>query len=370
MSCQFPANKTITATLQWWQVRDTLAQNQTCEPSSLRPNIGGALLPFIFVIIQIIVHLPVIIARVARWEDVQTLSIFLAIFNVAIVAQGYTSTNMAPEHVLVWSPMTLVIDAGAMLQLMVLVRAVHPNWLRELRGTFRHPQANPVELRPLVPGQDTDPNEYPNPPTHNSHPLFVAFVIITSSLLFLAIFALQVAGLVASFRNPPGPILASWCSAMFGHFGVAELDLNCNFHPVTRNVHNGIGCIDLPGARQHTWLIVTKITLILAICIEGVDALILSFVSLEHSWWIVQLRRPWFTMIFGLTMLVLILVVGTMDAYSLPPGISEKIWLIVDTGTEPFICMSRLSPAGLRGQLIGWLDGVLEGWNGIYNGSS
>lgn len=156
---------------------------------------------------------------------------------------------------------------------------------------------------------------------------------------------------------------------MFGYFGVAELDLNCNFHPVVRNVRNGIGCIDLPGTRQRTWLMVTKITLILAVCIEGIDAFILSFVSLQRSWWIVQLKRPWFTMIFGLTMLVLILVVGTMDAYSLPPGISEKIWLVVDTGTAPFVCTAHLPPAGLRGQLIGWLDGLLASWNATYNGS-
>jgi hypothetical protein len=141
MSCEFPANKTISPGLEWWQVSYTLAQNRTCQASYLRPNVGGALLPWLFTVLQIVIHLPVIVARVARWEDVQTLSIFLAIFNVAIVAQGYAATKLAPEHVLVWSPMTLVIDAGAMLQLVVLVRAVHPNWMRELRGTFDRPQA-------------------------------------------------------------------------------------------------------------------------------------------------------------------------------------------------------------------------------------
>jgi hypothetical protein len=151
MSCQIPANTTVSLGLQWWQVSDTLAQNRTCEASYLRPDVGGALLPWLFAVIQIVIHLPVIVARVARWEDVQTLSIFLAIFNVAIVAQGYTATKLAPEHVLVWSPMTLVIDAGAMLQLVVLVRAVHPNWMRELRGAFHRPQARmSLWLTPLA----------------------------------------------------------------------------------------------------------------------------------------------------------------------------------------------------------------------------
>lgn len=141
MSCAIPANTTISPGLQWWQVSDTLGLNRTCQPSYLRPDVGGALLPWLFAAIQIVIHLPVIVARVARWEDVQTLSIVLAIFNVAIVGQGYAATKLAPEHVLVWSPMTLVIDAGAMLQLVVLVRAVHPNWMRQLREVFRRPGA-------------------------------------------------------------------------------------------------------------------------------------------------------------------------------------------------------------------------------------
>jgi hypothetical protein len=113
---------------------------------------------------------------------------------------------------------------------------------------------------------------------------------------------------------------------------------------------------------------VTKITLFLAICIEVIDALILSFVNLSRSWWTVQLKTPWFTMVFGLIMLVLISVVGAMDSYSLPPGISEKIWLVVDSGADPFICTEHLSPAGLRGQLIGWLDGLLQSWKSTYFG--
>lgn len=140
MSCNFSPNTTVSTGLQWWQVADTLAQNRTCQASYLRPDVGGALLPWLFAVIQIIIHLPVIIARVARWEDVQTLSIVLAIFNVAVVAQGYAATKLAPEHVLVWSPMTLVIDAGAMLQLMVLVRAMHLDWVKDLKGVFNRPR--------------------------------------------------------------------------------------------------------------------------------------------------------------------------------------------------------------------------------------
>lgn len=215
-------------------------------------------------------------------------------------------------------------------------------------------------------GQNT--KACPNPQAHEPHPLFVAFVLITSSLLFLAIFGLQVAGLVKSFHKPSETITASWCSPLFGSFGLSELSLDCIIHDLTPDYHKGIGCLDLPGTRQLTWLMVTKITLLLAICIEGIDALILWFVPLDYDLWIVQVKRPWLTMSFGLIMLVLILVVGTMDAYSLPPGISEKIWLVVDSGANPFICTGHLSPAGLRGQLIGWLDGLLQSWKSTYFG--
>lgn len=66
-------------------------------------------------------------------------------------------------------------------------------------------------------------------------------------------------------------------------------------------------------------------------------------------------------------MLVLILGFGASDAYSLPQGISEKIWLIVDSG-EPFVCTVTLRPAGLRGQFLGWLDGLLQSWGVTYFG--
>jgi hypothetical protein len=138
MSCLINPNTTITNTIQWWQVSDTIAQNRTCETTYLRPDVGGALMPWLFTVMQIAVHLPVIIVRVASWEDVQTLSIVLAIFNIALVSQAYLATKLAAEHILVWTPMTLVLDAGAMLQLLVLVRANRPDWWEEFLDVFRN----------------------------------------------------------------------------------------------------------------------------------------------------------------------------------------------------------------------------------------
>lgn len=134
MACSLLPNTTITASLQWWQVSGTLAKNISCAESYARPAVGGALMPWVFTATQIIIHVPVMALRVARWEDAQTLSIILAVFNVALACQAYQSTHLSAEDVLVWSPslMALVIDEGAMLQLIVLVLEVHPNWWAEL----------------------------------------------------------------------------------------------------------------------------------------------------------------------------------------------------------------------------------------------
>jgi hypothetical protein len=144
MSCLISPNKTITDSLQWWQISETFAQNRTCESNYIRPNVGGALMPWLFTALQIVVHIPVVILRVARWEDVQTLSIVLAAFNVAIISQAYAATNLTAEHVLVWSPMSLVLDAGAMLQLVILVKTVHPDWWKKVWTKLRQ---QPMEGR-------------------------------------------------------------------------------------------------------------------------------------------------------------------------------------------------------------------------------
>jgi hypothetical protein len=43
------------------------------------------------------------------------------LFTIFIFIQGYRSTGLAAEKVFVWTPVTLVIDAGSMLHLCVLI---------------------------------------------------------------------------------------------------------------------------------------------------------------------------------------------------------------------------------------------------------
>lgn len=56
-----------------------------------------------------------------RWEKVQVLSLALVAFAVAITVHSHVSTKLKPEGVLLWMPLMLPLDAGAMMQLMVLI---------------------------------------------------------------------------------------------------------------------------------------------------------------------------------------------------------------------------------------------------------
>lgn len=200
-------------------------------------------------------------------------------------------------------------------------------------------------------------------------PKFVAFVMTISSLLFLAIFSLQIAGLVGAVRGQQvKDIKASWCSPMFALFGVSQLDLTCQFHPITSDPQRGIGCIQLPGVRQHTWLLVTAIALAISIITEVIDFVILCRLGPKDIWWKVHLERPFATIIVGLLVLFMILVVGTMDSYNLPTEIAGKVWLVVKIN-QPIVCTGILTPAGLRGQFLGWLDGLLQSWRSTYYGT-
>lgn len=95
----------------------TALQNE----SYLRPNTGGALLPWIYTVIIILIHTPIVVIRVVKWEIMQAWSICFAVFTVAVVTQSYVSTQFDPARILIWTPIILVIDAGSMIQVFFLV---------------------------------------------------------------------------------------------------------------------------------------------------------------------------------------------------------------------------------------------------------
>lgn len=95
----------------------TALQNE----SYLRPNTGGALLPWIYTVLIILIHTPIVVIRVVKWEIMQAWSICFAVFTIVVVTQSYVSTQFDPARILIWTPIILVIDAGSMIQVFFLV---------------------------------------------------------------------------------------------------------------------------------------------------------------------------------------------------------------------------------------------------------
>lgn len=352
--------------------------------------LGGALVPWVYSIVILLVHIPVVIIRVIKWESVQTWCLAATVFTIAITAQAFASTGFRSDKILTWTPLLLVIDAGSMAQVLFLI-VEDFELLTRLRHTVRPPQAKPSEepflhdgeagvsksdnpdetalvaLRTVSPTLSTPtPSSSNQPPLFTSKPLYIAFI---SFLLLITIFVLQFLGLHhavnAAKQSAPS---VSWCSPIFQPFGVAVLDGNCNVWPILQTFAKGVGCILIPGNQQMAWLKATVAGTGLSIGLELIDICILATVHSGTRWRGVKMRRPWFTMFSGVAVLGLILVFGVVYSTILPPGISEKVWVVTDAGAVT-VYEGQLGTAGLRGAMIGWNDGVFQGWGTTYFGS-
>lgn len=74
-----------------------------------------------------------------RFELICVQALGLALLGVALSIQAYVSTGLKPEEVLVWMPLTLVLDAGAMEQLIVLILEKHDErrpWVPRRKGNL------------------------------------------------------------------------------------------------------------------------------------------------------------------------------------------------------------------------------------------
>ncbi|CAD6577960.1 MAG: hypothetical protein ASARMPREDX12_008575 [Alectoria sarmentosa] len=387
--CPLHLNDTVTTSsnITWAQAVDQPIR-QFQGPSYLRPDIGGALVPWVYSIVILLVHIPVVIIRVVKWESVQTWCLGATVFTIAITAQAFASTKFRSEKILTWTPLLLVIDAGSMAQVLFLIVEDY-ELLTRLKRTITLPRVNSSEepfLRDEEPGKSADlegtvlvasrtvshtiatalPTNSAHPPLFTSKPLYIA---LTSALLLISVFALQFLGLHhavnAARQSAPS---VSWCSPIFQPFGVAVLDGNCNVWPILQTFAKGVGCILIPGNQQMAWLKATVAGTAISIALELVDICILATVHSGARWRGIKMRRPWFTMFSGVAVLGLILVFGVVYSTILPPGISEKVWIVTDAGAVT-VYEGELGTAGLRGAMIGWNDGVFQGWGTTYFGS-
>jgi len=89
--------------------------------SYIRPDVGYALLPWIYMVIVIILHIPMVVIRVVRWQMVQTWCLASTVLTLVITIQAYKSTAFSPDMILTWTSLLLVIDAGSMAQVLFLI---------------------------------------------------------------------------------------------------------------------------------------------------------------------------------------------------------------------------------------------------------
>lgn len=417
--CGQSPNATIGNTnITWAQAGSNILENATTvsRVSYLRPDTAGALVPWIYTLVVLFVHIPVVLIRVVRWQAVQYWCLVSTFFSIVLYTQAYVSTSFDVAKVLVWTPLLLVIDAGSMLQVLFLVieakkesprddierccahcanlnyslsRAVSP----ASSDLSAHYTAYKVRTS-VVQRRLTDDIRCDSVPLCDHIPptCFISakatsavkseicwyrnrfnYTALAAALLFIAVLILQLLGLAKAAqaaKTSSAPPTVSWCSPLFQPFGIAAIDGSCNIYPISQSAHKGIGCIALPGLWQQQWLKGTIAGISIELVTELIDLLILSLVNGKRKvFQAVKLKRPWATIFAGVIVLVVTLIYGVNYSLYLPPGVvTEKMTVLMDV-EGPMAYSGTMTSAGLRGTVIGWNDGLFESWRDVYLGS-
>ena len=412
--CGQSLNATIgTTQITWAQLLSNTLTNVTTRSSSyLRPDTAGAPLPWIYTVFVLFIHIPVVFIRVVRWEAVQHWSLVSTFFTLATYIQAYVSTQFDAGKVLVWTPIILVIDGGAMLQIFFLIieakKSKRDQFERCARCSLTYSlsriesQGSPpllshdpvckvqaavaqqqlsddircVSARPI--GITAPLGSFSSRMTSAANMKVCWYrnhlncAAVVAALQFTAVLILQIFGLAKAaqaVKRTSDPPLVSWCSPLFQPFGIAVVDGSCNIYNVNQSAHKGIGCITLPGHWQQQWLKGTMAAIIIGLVAELIDLLILSLVNGKRKiFQAVKLKRPWATMFAGVTVLIVTLIYGINYSLNLPPGVSESVTVLMDV-QGPASYSGIITSAGLRGAIIAWSDGLFESWGGLYLGS-
>ncbi|KAH7231047.1 hypothetical protein BKA59DRAFT_488761 [Fusarium tricinctum] len=342
---------------------ESWSKSQPCvELSSyIRPDDAGSILPWPYTLAWFFIHFPITLIRVHRWERVQALSIILAIITIWFQLQAYTN-SIHPESVLVWMPIFVVLDIGAMMQLAFLI--VEDNGFRPLLQAlptiFR--RRNQRDNRPAA--DDQQSNESPD----LAGRAWIAFLAVLLGILLLAIqiFGLAMAAIGSQNKN----VTADWCTTQFTR--ALAVESGCQLYNVTASSSQGIGCITLKGYEQYTWLTASIIIISLSLVFEVFDLVILLLVRGTKRWRGAKMKRPWFTMFSGNIVLLVLIIVGVFQCQHLPRKIDQSVTVFeYQKGLEQNVtCIARLTPYGVRGAIIGWTDGFLKSWGETYSPKS
>ncbi len=160
------------------------------------------------------------------------------------------------------------------------------------------------------------------------------YAAVIAALLFITVLVLQLLGLVkaAQAANASSDsLLVSWYSPPFQPFGIAAVDGSCNIYHISQSDTGGIGCITLPGQWQQQWLKGTVAGISIELFTELVDLLILSSVNGKRKiFQAVKMKRPGATIFSGLIILIVILIYGVNYSLYLPPGVTERVTVLID----------------------------------------
>lgn len=154
-----PANEIFASNVTWGEVL-----NQTIldfnHPSYLRPDIGGALMPWVYTAVVIVVHIPIVVIRVVRWEAVQTWCMAATLLTIIVTVQAYVSTQFQAEKILTWTPLLLIIDAGSSAQVLFLLVEDRRLLSRFATALFASKKAKEQVLLSQMPRSGPDPGTY------------------------------------------------------------------------------------------------------------------------------------------------------------------------------------------------------------------
>lgn len=217
--------------------------------------------------------------------------------------------------------------------------------------------------------EDIEANiRHPPPPLHPDAVRYAAVALI-SFVFLLVLVGLQLWGLSKAVQaRRQGSLRVNWCSPGFRDFAIAVTTGNCDKYEVKDSSSNGIGCISLPGDQQEDWLLGTIISLSTALICQILDTVLMLCSNSDTRWRGVKLRRPWLTMFGGVIMLVVLIIFGVFNANHLPPGVTEMVWIYRKEASRAMgrVCKGKLNPPGLRGVIIGYMDGLFESWGNVW----
>jgi hypothetical protein len=188
--------------------------------------------------------------------------------------------------------------------------------------------------------------------------------LLLSIVFGLTLLGLQIQGLVyiSTFRAGTIRTKGSWCSPAF-QMGDKVYDVGCHNYTVISPTGR-IGCIEIPTIHHSSiegTLVVGGFGVALEL-IEMLRILILRYTGGDSG----KVRRPWLTISFGIGVWIWLLGVGLRRAKSLPI-LDHRVAILEQSGMG---CQTQLLPGGVRGQIIGWSDGLFAKVNYSYFGAA